>query len=219
MRTAPAILALGLLAASCSGDDSLETTTDAGPTGTDEAADVATDETPADASSAEPTTGATDDEPAAAEEQSMSSTTSEPPADGETTPTSEPPTTSLQLNPTTTKAAPTTTAGAPAGSSQAQFAGSIEPALAAFVEMAKADLAGRLGIESADIGEASSVLVTWPDTAIGCPLSGMEYLQVPQDGSLIELEVAGTFYRYHSGGDHTAPFLCPASRATAPAGT
>jgi len=35
----------------------------------------------------------------------------------------------------------------------------------------------------------------------------MGYLQTPVDGSLIELSVDGTTYRYHSGGAR-GPFLC-----------
>lgn len=141
------------------------------------------------------------------------STTTETPT---TTTTTEPPSTTLQLNPTTTKASPSPSTTGPVGGGAAEFPGQIEPALAGFVDQAKADLAGVLGVDAATITEVSSVLVTWPDAAIGCPEPDMQYIQLPEDGALIELEVGGTVYRYHSGGDRTAPFLCPAARATSP---
>ncbi len=42
---------------------------------------------------------------------------------------------------------------------------------------------------------------------MGCPHPDMSYAQVLQDGSVIELEYAGRYYRYHSGGERF-PFLC-----------
>ena len=49
--------------------------------------------------------------------------------------------------------------------------------------------------------------MVWPDKGLGCPQHGMEYLQVQVDGTLIELEVGGKRYRYHSG-ETRPPFLC-----------
>lgn len=214
MRTAHVFLALGLIAASCSGDGDAETVTDAGSSEVaDTTSDTTDDDTAGQAEADTPTSTSAPGDPADdAEEDAVASTTTEPSGDDE--PTTESPSTSLQLNPTTTKAP--ATPSAPVGSDRAEFAGSIDPGLAGFVDMATADLAGRLGVEAATIEAVSAVLVTWPDSAIGCPLPGMEYLQAQQDGSIIELELDGTFYRYHSGGDQAAPFLCPANRATSP---
>lgn len=83
----------------------------------------------------------------------------------------------------------------------------IEPALAGLVEQAIADLSTRLNVDSASISTVSARAVVWPDKSVGCPQAGMAYTQVAVDGALIELSVAGTTYRYHSGGAR-APFLC-----------
>ena len=53
-----------------------------------------------------------------------------------------------------------------------------------------------------DVGE-----VLWPDASLGCPQPGMKYKQVPQDGALIILQVAGKVYEYHVGGGRGL-FLC-----------
>jgi hypothetical protein len=95
----------------------------------------------------------------------------------------------------------------------------VEPGLEALIHLAQEDLAQRLSIaiEQIEVLEARSVV--WPDASLGCPLPGMAYKQVPQDGSLIKLAVDGRVYEYHSGGGRE-PFLCePASlvpKATAP---
>ncbi len=83
----------------------------------------------------------------------------------------------------------------------------IDPGLLPFVELARQDLAGRLGIDIGSIVTLSAVVRSWPDSALGCPRPGMRYLQRPVDGSLIRLQVAGTVYRFHSGGARP-PFLC-----------
>ena len=48
--------------------------------------------------------------------------------------------------------------------------------------------------------------VDWPDASLGCPQPDMVYTQVPVDGTLILLSVAGQVYEYHGGG-WTDPFL------------
>ena len=85
--------------------------------------------------------------------------------------------------------------------------GDIDPGLQPFITMAVDDLAARLDIDPADITPLSGVLVVWPDGALGCPRPGMQYTQVPVDGSVIELGAGGRVYRYHTGGS-TTPFLC-----------
>ena len=75
------------------------------------------------------------------------------------------------------------------------------------VDLAKTDLAERLGIEIDAITLISYQDVIWPDSSLGCPQPGMAYLQVPKDGSRIILEFEGTTYDYHTGGGRD-PFLC-----------
>lgn len=86
--------------------------------------------------------------------------------------------------------------------------GTIDPALQPFIDIATADLAERLAVPETEVTVVSAVLVVWPDGSLGCPMPGMEYIQVLQDGSVIELEVGGAFYRYHTGGRQATPFLC-----------
>jgi hypothetical protein len=122
----------------------------------------------------------------------------------------------LELNPPKTSGpvAPTT-AGTPIGGEERLFPGQIEPGLSPFIDFAIADLAMRLDVDQSEIETISATLVTWSDAGMGCPLPGMEYAQVLQDGSLIELGHGAKIYRYHSGGDRT-PFLCDQPLAAPP---
>ena len=86
-------------------------------------------------------------------------------------------------------------------------ANDIDPGLQPYIDLAIADLAGRLQVESGAITTRSAVLTVWPDASLGCPQPGMQYAQVQTDGSQILLEVDGVVYAYHAGGD-TTPFLC-----------
>jgi len=65
----------------------------------------------------------------------------------------------------------------------------------------------RSRLQPCNVTVVSARMVQWPDRSAGCPQPGMVYPQTPVDGTLIELSVAGTTYRYHSGGSR-APFLC-----------
>ena len=89
--------------------------------------------------------------------------------------------------------------------------GDIDEGLRPFIDQATEDLAARLAIDPADIEALSAVLVTWPDSSLGCPQPGMQYAQVLTDGSIIELGVGEgddmVVYRYHTGGS-SGPFLC-----------
>ena len=75
------------------------------------------------------------------------------------------------------------------------------------VAQAKEDLAARLGIQTSEIELLKYEEVVWPDSSLGCPQPGMEYLQVPSDGALIRLSAEGQVYDYHSGGNRGV-FLC-----------
>jgi hypothetical protein len=86
-------------------------------------------------------------------------------------------------------------------------AATIDPALGADVATAVADLASRLGVDPATITTVSAALVSWSNSALGCPQPGMSYAQVPVDGAEIVLSSAGARYSYHMGGT-TSPFLC-----------
>ena len=85
--------------------------------------------------------------------------------------------------------------------------GSVDAQLRSFVDVAVADLTHRLNVDAAGVTVVSARAMTWPDRSVGCPQPGMAYPQTQVDGTLIELSVGGTVYRYHSGGSRS-PFLC-----------
>lgn len=111
---------------------------------------------------------------------------------------------------TATTVAPPRTSNSelPKGSDVSVFPdGDIDANLQPFIDQATTDLATRLDIDATSITTVSAVLVTWNDSSLGCPQPGMQYLQVLQDGAVIELRVDDTIYRYHSGGN-SGPFPC-----------
>jgi hypothetical protein len=87
---------------------------------------------------------------------------------------------------------------------------SYDPAMEPLVQIARQDLAERLGIAVDEIEVLEAQGVVWGDTSMGCPHPDMGYLQVPQDGALIRLSVGNREYNYHSGGNRP-PFLCETS--------
>jgi hypothetical protein len=66
------------------------------------------------------------------------------------------------------------------------------------VTLAKADLAGRKGIEREQITVESVKAVEWSDASLGCPEPGMFYAQVITPGYRIVLSHDGQTYRYHT---------------------
>lgn len=110
---------------------------------------------------------------------------------------------------TATTGTTTTTEGTPPETTTPDEPGSsVDPGLRPLVDRAVADLAERLGVEEARIEVVSAELVVWPDSSLGCPRPGMQYLQVLTDGSRIRLSHDGTIYHYHTGGNTVTPFLC-----------
>jgi hypothetical protein len=99
--------------------------------------------------------------------------------------------------------APTVTTTSPGGT----VTGTVDAQLKSLVEVAVADLVGRLHVDAPSITVVSAQPMTWPDGGLGCPRPGMVYPQTQVDGALIELSAGGTVYRYHSGGSR-GPFLC-----------
>ena len=84
-----------------------------------------------------------------------------------------------------------------------QYDAGLEP----LVAMAKEDLAERQEVEVEVIEVLEAELVVWPDASMGCPDPDMMYIQVPQDGSRIRLQVEEAVFEYHAGGERM-PFLC-----------
>lgn len=75
------------------------------------------------------------------------------------------------------------------------------------VEMAKADLAQRLGIDVGSITVDQARAVTWRSGALGCPEPGMMYTQALLAGALMVLRVGDERFDYHAG-PGGQPFLC-----------
>lgn len=82
-------------------------------------------------------------------------------------------------------------------------------AMDAQIDVAKQDLAQRLGIDASAVEVVEVDAVTWPDTSLGCPKPGMMYPQVLVDGILVQLRANGQVYRYHGDGQRQL-FLCDA---------
>lgn len=82
---------------------------------------------------------------------------------------------------------------------------------------AKADLAGRLGLDDADgIGLVSAETVTWRDGSLGCHMPDRAYTQVLTPGVLIRLKHGKQIFQYHGSREGT-PFICdPPGREQSP---
>ncbi len=66
------------------------------------------------------------------------------------------------------------------------------------MEQAREDLAGRKGIDKAEITGVAMEAVNWPDTSLGCPEPDMMYAQVITPGYGILLSYAQEIHVYHS---------------------
>jgi hypothetical protein len=69
------------------------------------------------------------------------------------------------------------------------------------------DLAQRLSIPASQINVLEASDVTWPNSSLGCPQSGIVYADVLTPGYLIVLNANGQNYEYHAGKSSDA-FLC-----------
>lgn len=70
------------------------------------------------------------------------------------------------------------------------------PALAS--NRAAVNLADQLGIDVAEVQVMSIEQVDWPDSSLGCPQPGQDYLMVITPGFRIVLEANGTNVEYHA---------------------
>jgi len=95
--------------------------------------------------------------------------------------------------------------------------GEIDQGLWPLIDSAVADLAKRLRLGAGSVTVERAVLTTWSDSGLGCPRPGMNYLQIPTDGAMIELSASGAAWRYHSGNGRP-PFLCESPLRRRPEG-
>ena len=68
-------------------------------------------------------------------------------------------------------------------------------------------LANILAIDRSEMTVFSIRQVDWPDESLGCPIGGQNYAQVITPGYLIELEVGGSIYSFHTN-QVTRVILC-----------
>jgi hypothetical protein len=66
------------------------------------------------------------------------------------------------------------------------------------VQLAREDLARRLGIPPQTIGLLSIEAVQWRDASLGCPRPNAKYVQVITPGFRLALEAEGHRYEYHT---------------------
>jgi hypothetical protein len=111
----------------------------------------------------------------------------------------------LEEQPSTAVPVPTTEGGTTPMSPTLEIP--VDASIQRLIDLAMADLAARLSITTSEITLLDATPMVWSDSSLGCPQPGMAYLQVPEDGLLIRLEVNGQIYPYHSGGNRD-PFLC-----------
>jgi hypothetical protein len=69
---------------------------------------------------------------------------------------------------------------------------------ASILQLAKQDLANRLGVPLDDISVAAAKSAIWPDSSLGHPVSGFVYSQIVTPGYDILLRATGRTYVYHS---------------------
>lgn len=85
---------------------------------------------------------------------------------------------------------------------------SAEPRIVAatrLAQVARRDLAARLNIDPDTVKTRSVQAQSWPDRSLGCPKPGVSYAQVVTPGFVIELQVVGRTYRYHSDLSRVVP--------------
>jgi hypothetical protein len=73
-----------------------------------------------------------------------------------------------------------------------------DPSAAAMAELARSELATRLGVPTADIAVLSAEAVEWSDGSLGCPQPGSMYPQVITPGYRVTLRHSGQTYSYHT---------------------
>lgn len=76
------------------------------------------------------------------------------------------------------------------------------------IERARKDLMTKLKITAETIAVVTAEEITWPDTSLGCPKTGMFYAQVLTPGYKIILFAKGKKYDYHAGSGESL-ILCP----------
>ncbi len=93
--------------------------------------------------------------------------------------------------------------GAIPGASKALAGASIQ----ALMQAAKLDLARRLGVAPTAVFVAKVESTTWQNSALGCPISGKDYIESKIKGFRMTLSHAEQMFTYHSDQQRVIP--CP----------
>ncbi len=77
---------------------------------------------------------------------------------------------------------------------------------------AREELAEKLNVQPTQIKITAIEAKTWPDASLGCPQPGTQYTQIETPGLVIDLELGGSNYRYHTSLEEV--MLCEAAAAS-----
>lgn len=91
----------------------------------------------------------------------------------------------------------------------------LGPGLRRLAELAKQDLAARLGVDPSSVEVLTAEYVVWRDSGLGCPKPGDQAMQVLTNGARAKLRAGKQVYWYHSG-ENRPPFLCETPSAVEP---
>lgn len=132
--------------------------------------------------------------PSPTNQGAMVTVTSMPPASGEMKEQVQPSITPSEAPDMAGSSAPVETTTPARGSSSSTIPADSE----SLVEMAKVDLADRLGIPTEEITVLLVETAEWSDASLDCPKEGVMYAQVITPGYLIRLQAQGQPYEYHT---------------------
>jgi hypothetical protein len=218
LRSTATVLAIAVLAVACG--ESTSDVTSSEPSGAEETSEETTPMTDAEStsSSSSSSTPGEDPEDETADDLADSSTTTSAAlftttSADKSTPSSEESTTTTSVDAITTSTSTSTTTSsssttAPEEPGDTADDVDYDPGLKPLVDQARADLANRLGIGEDQIALTLAEARTWPNSANGCPVDGMQYLQVLTDGAELIFSAGGATYRYTTGGRIFTPQLC-----------
>jgi hypothetical protein len=85
----------------------------------------------------------------------------------------------------------------------------------ALAHLASQDLARRINEDVADVHYVGPIAVEWPNSALGCPEPGMNYMDVITPGYQLQFLVGDKWYFYHTRGTEAFKY-CPDAVALDP---
>lgn len=104
----------------------------------------------------------------------------------------------------------------PAVTADVSDASLADPIAAEMVVLAQRRLGQELDLPTRRIRLVNITPITWPDTSLGCPMSGIEYESTPIDGYRLVLAAGENEYIFHSDFDRLVP--CAANSEVLPDG-